>query len=326
VALETATYVPDLVSSNPGHTDGLTQTDSHLRLIKSTLKSTFPNFTSAALNATQAAIDAAIAVVTGTAAHLFPLGSAAAPSITPIGDTDTGIYSAGPNKLDLATAGVKAVEIDASQNVAMTAGLTVAGAATITGAVTAPGAVPIGMPCPWVSDTLPTSAWGTYGWMNGQAISRTTYATLYNILGNVHGAGDGSTTFNLPDWREVVPVGKSTMGGTSARGLLSTVRNALASFFGSDKVTLAQSALPNTTLSISGSVSATGGVSFSSGGSIGPGPAVLGSASGGTNTQSVTSTGTITGGNTSSINGGVTQTQVDVQQPATTCNWIMRLA
>ena len=61
--LETATYITDLVSSNPGHSDGLSQADSHLRMLKSTLKATFPNFTSAALNSTQAQIDAIAALL-----------------------------------------------------------------------------------------------------------------------------------------------------------------------------------------------------------------------------------------------------------------------
>lgn len=33
---------------------------------------------------------------------------------------------------------------------------------------------------------------------NGSAISRTTYATLFSLIGTTFGAGDGSTTFNLP--------------------------------------------------------------------------------------------------------------------------------
>jgi len=33
---------------------------------------------------------------------------------------------------------------------------------------------------------------------NGAAISRTTYATLFGIIGTTFGVGDGSTTFNLP--------------------------------------------------------------------------------------------------------------------------------
>jgi microcystin-dependent protein len=35
----------------------------------------------------------------------------------------------------------------------------------------------------------------------GQAVSRTTYANLFDVLGTSHGQGDGSTTFNLPDYR-----------------------------------------------------------------------------------------------------------------------------
>lgn len=36
---------------------------------------------------------------------------------------------------------------------------------------------------------------------DGSAVSRTTYATLYNAIGVIYGNGDGSTTFNLPDYR-----------------------------------------------------------------------------------------------------------------------------
>ena len=44
-------------------------------------------------------------------------------------------------------------------------------------------------------------------WCNGDAISRTTYANLYLILGTTYGSGDGSLTFNLPDFRGVFPKG-----------------------------------------------------------------------------------------------------------------------
>ena len=36
---------------------------------------------------------------------------------------------------------------------------------------------------------------------NGAAVSRTTYADLFSVLGTTYGSGDGSTTFNLPDFR-----------------------------------------------------------------------------------------------------------------------------
>lgn len=42
---------------------------------------------------------------------------------------------------------------------------------------------------------------------NGQEVSRFTYAKLYGILGDTYGAGDGTATFNLPDYREITLVG-----------------------------------------------------------------------------------------------------------------------
>ena len=42
---------------------------------------------------------------------------------------------------------------------------------------------------------------------DGSAISRTTYSALFNAIGTAYGAGDGSTTFNLPNLNGKVPVG-----------------------------------------------------------------------------------------------------------------------
>lgn len=56
----------------------------------------------------------------------------------------------------------------------------------------------------------------------GQAISRTNYAALFTVLGSTFGAGDGSTTFNLPDLRGRVIAGQDDMGGTSANRLTGT--------------------------------------------------------------------------------------------------------
>jgi hypothetical protein len=47
VALETATYISDLVATNPTASDPKNQGDDHLRLVKSTLQTTFPNVTGA---------------------------------------------------------------------------------------------------------------------------------------------------------------------------------------------------------------------------------------------------------------------------------------
>ena len=53
---------------------------------------------------------------------------------------------------------------------------------------------------------LPTGTYGYFhsvpdGWLecNGAAVSRTTYADLFKVIGTKYGAGDGATTFNLPD-------------------------------------------------------------------------------------------------------------------------------
>jgi len=47
---------------------------------------------------------------------------------------------------------------------------------------------------------------------DGAAVSRTTYADLFDVIGTTYGAGDGSTTFNLPDARGLVMVGAGAHG------------------------------------------------------------------------------------------------------------------
>lgn len=54
---------------------------------------------------------------------------------------------------------------------------------------------------------------------DGAAVSRTTYAELFAVIGTTWGEGDGNTTFNLPDGRGRVPEGAQTAGGYNAPGL-----------------------------------------------------------------------------------------------------------
>lgn len=58
-----------------------------------------------------------------------------------------------------------------------------------------------------------------FGWLlcQGQAISRATYAELFGVIGTSFGAGDGSTTFNVPDLRDRFPEGANT---SSAAGTI----------------------------------------------------------------------------------------------------------
>jgi microcystin-dependent protein len=150
VPLETATHISGLVPSNPAASDPLSGTDDHLRLIKSTIKATFPNFTDAALNSTQAQIDAVAALLVG-------------------------------------------------------------------GVLRANGAVPAGAIQDFGMPTAPT------GWLacDGQAVSRTTYADLFAAISTTWGAGDGSTTFNVPDLRDRFRRHK----GASFSGPVGTVQN-----------------------------------------------------------------------------------------------------
>lgn len=54
------------------------------------------------------------------------------------------------------------------------------------------------------------------GWLlcDGSAVSRASYADLFTLIGTTYGAGDGSTTFNLPDLKGRVPVGRNAADGS----------------------------------------------------------------------------------------------------------------
>ena len=102
--------------------------------------------------------------------------------------------------------------------------------------------VPAGSIQMWATATAPSG----YVICNGIAISRTLYSTLYGVIGTTFGVGDGSTTFNVPNYQGVMPIGSS---GTYA----------LASTGGS--TTIGTANLPSHTHTFSGSVSVSGNTS-----------------------------------------------------------------
>ena len=86
---------------------------------------------------------------------------------------------------------------------------------------------PAGIIMPFAGTMAPEN----YLFCDGSAVSRTTYATLFDVIGTTFGAGDGSTTFNVPDLSGRVPLGVSQA-------------HALGSTGGSETVTLTEQELP----------------------------------------------------------------------------------
>lgn len=119
---------------------------------------------------------------------------------------------------------------------------------------------PLGAMVMWPTDT-PPSLWLL---CSGQAVSRTTYSDLYALIGTVYGIGDGSTTFNVPDIRGRIPLGKDNMGGSSADRVTDTDADTLGGADGSETHTLTTAQLPAHTHSLDKD-----GDAFKSGGSSG---------------------------------------------------------
>lgn len=87
---------------------------------------------------------------------------------------------------------------------------------------------PVGAIILWGGTSMPSDKWLV---CNGQAVSRSTYATLFTRYGTAFGVGDGSTTFNLPN-----------LQGKFARGAEASVGLGLTG--GADSVTLDQDNVP----------------------------------------------------------------------------------
>ena len=76
-----------------------------------------------------------------------------------------------------------------------------------------------GIIVPWSSASIPSGFLNC----NGAAVSRTTYATLFSVIGTNYGSGDGSTTFNVPDLTDRTAVGKSPTKSQFSTGGANTV-------------------------------------------------------------------------------------------------------
>lgn len=177
--------------------------------------------------------------------------------------------------------------------------------------------MPAGVIMPYASISIPS------GWAlcYGQQVSRTQYPTLFALLGTFFGAGDGVTTFNLPDLRGRAIFGNDSMGGTAANRLTTASITPNGGIFGSaggDQ--LAQADAGTISVADPGHTHVEN-VGSGSGGSQGVwSSSATGNASG---TLSV-STASSTTGVTASFTTALTGTQQNVP-PAMVLNWIIFL-
>jgi len=100
------------------------------------------------------------------------------------------------------------------------------------------GGIPTATVVPWTDSSVPTG----FLECNGSAVSRSTYSALFAVIGTTYGAGNGSTTFNLPDLQDEVVVGKSGTKALASTGGANTVASSgsVSGTIGDTALTIAQ--------------------------------------------------------------------------------------
>ena len=94
--------------------------------------------------------------------------------------------------------------------------------------------LPVGAGCDFYGTVAPDG----FLFADGSAVSRTEYADLFAVIGTTYGAGNGSTTFNLPDKREAVTIMKGSTYTTLGQSV------------GGNTKTIAKENLPNYNLTV----------------------------------------------------------------------------
>jgi microcystin-dependent protein len=247
MALETASTINELNASNPVVGDNVNQGANHIRLIKSTLLESFSGFTGAAnVTVTEAQINSAVSAFINGVSVLSETG------VTFATNTKDGFLNPAAGEVDVVASngGSPASSVAVAKFFGSNKSAAFQGPVSAVGPITGPGSVPIGMPCLWPLNTLPSD--GNWVWANGQALSRTTFAALFEEYGTTFGPGDGSTTFNVINMCEVVPMGTANMGGAAGRGLTLPTQptaNVTGAVFGSATHTLTAAEIPPVTFS-----------------------------------------------------------------------------
>jgi microcystin-dependent protein len=140
---------------------------------------------------------------TGSAGNFTVNGTLSATGVTNTGNMSVGGTLGVTGATTLSTGSISGI---------MTAPTAAAGTNTTQIATTAfvlSNGAPTGGLIMWGTGTAPS------GWLlcAGTAVSRTTYAALFAVIGTTFGVGDGSTTFNVPDYTNRMPYG-TTLAAT----------------------------------------------------------------------------------------------------------------
>ena len=106
--------------------------------------------------------------------------------------------------------------------------------------------MPVGVVLPYVASNSPN------GWLNcqGQELYRGDYPNLFAVIGTTYGAGNGSTTFNLPNLAGRVVVGQGSGSGLTPRSMGATG--------GAETHTLTSQEMPSHTHTVANTVQITG--------------------------------------------------------------------
>jgi hypothetical protein len=196
MALENGTYVNSLVPANPASTDGLAQADDHIRLIKSTLKNTFPNLTGV-VTATQADLNNTTSIPSSLTDLGITDGTASGQVLTtdgsgnfsftalPAGTTDTNYYVTGGSisgtTLTLNRQGLGSVSISGLPAAVTSTSQLVNNSGFITSQYTPPTSV---------------GAVGTYAWLGRSTAGIFTAGSSYSGSGLTYSGILSTTVYN----------------------------------------------------------------------------------------------------------------------------------
>lgn len=212
MSLEVGTYLSSLVSANPLSSDQVAQGDDHIRLIKTLLANTFPNAQRAFRFPTVSA-----SIITGSIAldatydNTTIRADATLGTLTVTLPSSGTIYEGWSCRVIKTDSGVNAVKVSGAGGNTIRdyndffllekyEGARFEYMGSIGWMVQLDVPEPLGFVKMWPLPTVPPK----FLKANGALISRTTYPelnTLYSAQGYPYGSGDGSTTFQLPDYR-----------------------------------------------------------------------------------------------------------------------------